>query len=85
MSENGGKSEWVRLANLYKRRHKDKGSSLQSNNIAKRMETPDNEYVSVNVWNNQDKDGFLDNSEDAHLVIRRTELDDFIKYLEGLR
>lgn len=37
MSENGDKSRWVRISNLYKR-HTDKGTSLQSQNLAKRLD-----------------------------------------------
>ena len=91
MSENGDKSRWVRISNLYKR-HSEKGTSLQSQNLAKRLDDDwddlpreDKNYVQLQVWDNKRKQGFLDNSEDAHLVIKRTELDDFIKYLEGLR
>jgi uncharacterized pyridoxal phosphate-containing UPF0001 family protein len=91
MSENGDKSRWVRISNLYKR-HSEKGTSLQSQNLAKRLDDDwddlpkeDKTYVQLQVWDNKRKQGFLDNSEDAHLVIKRTELDDFIKYLQGLR
>ena len=91
MSGNGDKSSWVRISNLYKR-HSEKGTSLQSQNLAKRLDDDwedkakeDKNYLHLHVWNNERKQGFLDNSEEAHLVIKRAELDDFIKYLEGLR
>ena len=92
MSENGEKSRWVRISNLYKQHDQKMGTRLQSQNLAKRLDDDwddlpreDKNYVQLQVWDNKRKQGFLDNSEDAHLVIKRTELDDFIKYLEGLR
>ena len=92
MSENGDKSKWVRISNLYKQHDVKFGTRLQSQNLAKRLDDgwdklskDDKTYVQLQVWDNKRKDGFLDNSEDAHLVIKRTELDDFITYLEGLR
>ena len=92
MSENGDKSRWVRISNLYKQHDQKMGTRLQSQNLAKRLDDDwddlpreDKNYVQLQVWDNKRKQGFLDNSEDAHLVIKRTELDDFIKYLEGLR
>jgi len=92
MSENGDKSRWVRISNLYKQHDQKMGTRLQSQNLAKRLDDDwddlpreDKNYVQLQVWDNKRKQGFLDNSEDAHLVIKRAELDDFIKYLEGLR
>ena len=92
MSENGEKSRWVRISNLYKQHDPKFGTRLQGNNLAKRLDDDwegkvkeDKNYVQLQVWDNKRKDGFLDNSEDAHLVLKRTELDDFMKYLEGLR
>ena len=60
---------------------KDKFVKLSPDDLPKEDKT----YVQLQVWDNKRKQGFLDNSEDAHLVIKRTELDDFIKYLQGLR
>ena len=92
MSENGEKSRWVRIFNLYKQHDPKFGTRLQGNNLAKRLDDDwedkakeDKNYLHLHVWNNERKQGFLDNSEEAHLVIKRAELDDFIRYLEGLR
>ena len=37
MSENGEKSRWVRISNLYKQHDPKFGTRLQGNNLAKRL------------------------------------------------
>lgn len=91
------KTTWVRMASLWKTaiRTGDNAGQMKliSQNLHNFNDTSDSDVgeedeqndLRLHIFNNERKKGFMDSGHDATLAIRRDDLDEFIKYLEGLK